>query len=141
MNVQEQQDLHYRARQAVRLAVKEGRLPRVSTLACADCGARAHHYHHHRGYQPENHLSVEPLCRSCHGRHPSAPFPKPRVAMVEERPLTVREVAEQLRVNLDTVRRWLRDKKMHGRKIGGRRGYLIAPSEVRRFMKEEGRDG
>jgi excisionase family DNA binding protein len=58
------------------------------------------------------------------------------VAMVEERPLTVAEVAEQLRVNVDTVRRWLRDKKMHGRKIGGRRGYLISPSEVRRFMEE-----
>jgi hypothetical protein len=28
MNVQEQQDLHYRARQAVRLAVKDGRQER-----------------------------------------------------------------------------------------------------------------
>lgn len=63
------------------------------------------------------------------------------VAMVDERPLTATEVAEQLRVNVDTVRRWLRLKKLRGRRIGGRTGYLIAPSEVRRFMEEEQRDG
>jgi excisionase family DNA binding protein len=59
---------------------------------------------------------------------------------VEEKSMTVREVAVQCRVNEDTVRRWLRTGKLKGRNLGGRGGYRIPPAEVRRFM-EEGRDG
>ena len=63
------------------------------------------------------------------------------LGVVDEQPLTVREVADQLRVNLDTVRRWLRLKKLRGRFVGGRTGYLIPPSEVRRFLNEGDSDG
>lgn len=45
-----------------------------------------------------------------------------------------------LRVNLDTVRRWLRTGKLKGRRVGGRTGYRISPADVRRFMEEEGKD-
>lgn len=58
----------YRANYSVRLAVRDGVLPRAKTRACVDCGHPAHHYHHHQGYDPAYHLDVVPLCRSCHPR-------------------------------------------------------------------------
>jgi excisionase family DNA binding protein len=49
--------------------------------------------------------------------------------------LTVEEVAERLRVNPYTVRRWLRDGTLSGKLMGGRRGgYRIAESELARFL-------
>jgi hypothetical protein len=65
---QEQAAVRYRANYAVRTAVKEGRLPRANTRTCAECGAPAHHYHHHRGYAEEHWLAVIALCRPCHPR-------------------------------------------------------------------------
>jgi excisionase family DNA binding protein len=51
--------------------------------------------------------------------------------------LTVKEVAERLRLNPETVRVWLRDGKLRGILMGGRRGgYRIAQSELRRFLSE-----
>lgn len=54
--------------------------------------------------------------------------------VMEEEPLTVSEVAAMLRVNLDTVRRWIRKGQLRARRFGGRAGYRINPAEVRRFM-------
>jgi excisionase family DNA binding protein len=57
--------------------------------------------------------------------------------MVEERLLTVQEVASRLRASPDTIRRWLRQGRMHGLLPGGdRMGYRIPESEVRRFLAE-----
>lgn len=58
--------------------------------------------------------------------------------MEQERFLTVAEAAELLKINPETVRVWLRDGKMKGNKIGGRRiGYRIPESEVQRVLRGE----
>ena len=54
-----------RARSAVSSAVRAGRLPKIKTQNCVDCGLPAAHYHHVLGYEPEHHLDVVPLCRLC----------------------------------------------------------------------------
>lgn len=57
--------------------------------------------------------------------------------MTDERLLTVPEVADQLRVTPDTVRRWLAEGKMKGAKFGGdRAGWRVRPSELERFIRE-----
>jgi excisionase family DNA binding protein len=54
-----------------------------------------------------------------------------------ERLLTVPEVAERLRLHPDTVRRWLREGRMHGVMMGGRAGgYRVRESEVERVAAE-----
>lgn len=59
----------FKAREAVIYAVKIGRLPRVSTLKCQDCGESAREYHHW-SYEPEHWLDVIPLCKNHHSaRH------------------------------------------------------------------------
>jgi excisionase family DNA binding protein len=58
---------------------------------------------------------------------------------MEEKPLTVEQVAELFGVNRDTVRRWLREGRMKGRFLGGRAGYRITREDVRRFMHESER--
>jgi len=56
--------------------------------------------------------------------------------MVEERVLTVAEVAERLRLGEETVRRWLRQGKLRGTKLGPTSaGYRIPESEVQRILK------
>ena len=53
-----------------------------------------------------------------------------------ERLLTVQEVAAHLRVNPETVRRWLRQGHIRGALLGGdRAGYRIPASEVERLLK------
>jgi len=56
------------ARVAVTIAVRAGKLPRVKTLACRDCGGQASEYHHEFGYEKQNWLKVVPLCKVCHAR-------------------------------------------------------------------------
>jgi excisionase family DNA binding protein len=54
-----------------------------------------------------------------------------------DRLMTVPEVAERLRINPETVRRWLRQGRLHGVLMGGRRGgYRIKESEVARIEAE-----
>ena len=54
-----------------------------------------------------------------------------------ERYLNVHDVAEQLSVTEDTVRRWLRDRRLRGFMPGGARGgYRIRESELERFVSE-----
>ena len=50
---------------AVRHAIKRGKLRPVRSEVCA-CGQPARHYHHHKGYAREHRLTVVPLCGSCH---------------------------------------------------------------------------
>jgi excisionase family DNA binding protein len=57
---------------------------------------------------------------------------------MSDRVLTVPEVAERLRINEETVRRWLRTGKLQGVRLGGTRaGYRIAESEVERLLRPE----
>lgn len=61
-----------KARYAVNLAVRYGRLPKPNALPCVDCGhewkegERRQEYDHHEGYALEHHLTVEPVCTLCH---------------------------------------------------------------------------
>lgn len=58
-------------------------------------------------------------------------------AAVVERYLTVHEVAAHLGVTEDTVRRWLRERRIRGFMPGGARsGYRIRESELERFVSE-----
>lgn len=57
-----------RARRAVRRQVASGDRPDPRGVRCADCGGGARCYHHPRGYDPEHHLDVVPLCGRCHTR-------------------------------------------------------------------------
>ena len=52
--------------------------------------------------------------------------------------ITVQEAAEQLRVHPQTVRLWLRDGKLRGRLIGGRKsGYRIPAAEIGRLLSPD----
>lgn len=48
--------------------------------------------------------------------------------------LTVAEVAEKLRVKPDTVRIWLREKRLNGIHLGDRAGWRIEREELDRFI-------
>ena len=59
------------------------------------------------------------------------------VTMVEEVLLTVPEVAERLRVSEDTVREWLRKKRLRGYRPGGTKaGWRVRASDLQRFIEE-----
>jgi excisionase family DNA binding protein len=64
-------------------------------------------------------------------------------SMVTEELLTVREVAERLKVHEETVRRWLGTGNLKGYRPGGKKtGWRIPDSELDRFVKagSEGSD-
>lgn len=48
---------------------------------------------------------------------------------------TVKEIAEMLQVNPETVRRWIRDKKLVAQKTSNKGGNRILESELRAFLK------
>jgi excisionase family DNA binding protein len=51
--------------------------------------------------------------------------------------MTVREVAEALRLHPDTIRDWLRAGRIRGVRLGGpRAGWRIPRSEVDRLLRE-----
>ena len=55
--------------------------------------------------------------------------------MEHDHMLTVDEAAEQLRANPQTVRRWLREKKLRGVMPGGKKlGYRIPETEIKRLL-------
>ena len=55
--------------------------------------------------------------------------------MNDEPVLTVSEAAARLRISEEVARRWLRDGKLRGRRIGSTRaGWRIPESEVRRLL-------
>src|SRR4030095_1983684 len=130
-----------RAHRAVRLAVQDGSRPPVDTLACAECDRPAAHYHHAVGYDDAQQLTVVPLCPSCHSRHhpkrPLAERPHSRKGRtMHEQLYTVEEVADRLAVHPETVRRWLRDGRLLGYKLGGgaAAAYRIPESAVAKFL-------
>jgi excisionase family DNA binding protein len=55
-----------------------------------------------------------------------------------ERFITVQDAAELLQVHPQTVRVWLRQGKLKGRLIGGRKsGYRIPASEIERLLSPD----
>lgn len=56
------------AHDAVRWAIKRGRLIPPTDLPCLDCGGKAVHYHHHLGYERSHWLDVVAVCYRCHRR-------------------------------------------------------------------------
>jgi excisionase family DNA binding protein len=57
--------------------------------------------------------------------------------MTEDRLLTVPEVADRLRVDPETVRRMLRDGRLHGTMpVSPRAGWRIPESEVTRLIEQ-----
>lgn len=53
--------------------------------------------------------------------------------------LTVPEVAERMRVSPELVRRWLRQGRMRGIRLGGTRlGWRILDTELERFLAAAG---
>ena len=57
-------------------------------------------------------------------------------AGVTEQLLTVQDVASQLKITPETVRRWLRTGKLRGALLGGdKMGYRIAEGEVARLLR------
>lgn len=57
--------------------------------------------------------------------------------MQEDRWITVAQVARELQVHEETVRRWLRQGRLEGHNFSGRTGYRIRASAVEKFMKSE----
>lgn len=53
--------------------------------------------------------------------------------------LTTQEVADLLKVNPETVKRWLRSGEMRGSLLSDRAGWRIARDEVQRFMRDRER--
>lgn len=58
-----------KARSAVMMAVRKGRLSHPNTLLCHYCSVQAEQYHHWKGYAPEHWLDVVPVCMRCHNKH------------------------------------------------------------------------
>jgi len=54
---------------------------------------------------------------------------------MDERVLTVNQVAARLQVDVQTVRRWLRNGELIGTPIGGRTGWRVSGPEVEAFLK------
>lgn len=52
----------------------------------------------------------------------------------DERMLTVKDIAERLQTNQETIRRWLRAGELRGMQLGDRSGYRVPVSELRRFI-------
>jgi len=57
-------------------------------------------------------------------------------AMTEEPMLTVKQIAESLQVHPETVRGWLRARRMRGMLLADHMGWRVPESEVRRFVAE-----
>jgi excisionase family DNA binding protein len=55
--------------------------------------------------------------------------------VMDDRMLTLQQVAEWMQVHEETVRRWLRNGDLAGINLGGKSGYRIRESEVEAFLK------
>jgi excisionase family DNA binding protein len=50
--------------------------------------------------------------------------------------LTVEEVAQQLGVHVETVRRWVRSREIESINLGGPAGYRIRQSALDKFIRD-----
>jgi excisionase family DNA binding protein len=56
------------------------------------------------------------------------------LAEVQERWYTVQEIADRLRINPQTIRRWLRDGELRGHQFGGPAGWRVKESDLNAFL-------
>lgn len=56
--------------------------------------------------------------------------------MMEDRWLTVAQIADRLQVHEETVRRWLREGRLVGRNFGGKTGYRVRERDFEAFLDE-----
>lgn len=49
--------------------------------------------------------------------------------------LTVQQVAEYLQVHPETVRKWLRERRMRGVNVGGKGGWRVRRGDLERFIE------
>jgi excisionase family DNA binding protein len=60
------------------------------------------------------------------------------VPMTDERLMTVEQIAAEMQVSEETVRRWLRSGRLRGFQPGGTKiGWRVPSSEVRRFVRDQ----
>jgi excisionase family DNA binding protein len=57
--------------------------------------------------------------------------------MADERWFTVQQIADLLQVHPETVREWLRDGRLQGRKLGNRGGWRVRESVLNAFLTED----
>jgi excisionase family DNA binding protein len=57
--------------------------------------------------------------------------------MSEDKWLTVEQIAEQIQVTEQTVRRWLRAGALAGRNFSGRTGYRVRQSDLDTFLASD----
>ena len=50
--------------------------------------------------------------------------------------LTVKEVADRLKVHENTIRGWLDRRALRGIRLSGKAGWRVRESELERFLKE-----
>ena len=55
--------------------------------------------------------------------------------MIEDKWYTVAEIAERLKVEDQTVRRWLKNRELLGSNFGGRTGWRIREADVNAFLE------
>jgi excisionase family DNA binding protein len=55
--------------------------------------------------------------------------------MIEETWLTVEQIARQMQVTDQTVRRWLKSGELVGTNFGGRTGYRIREADANAFLE------
>jgi len=61
---------------------------------------------------------------------------------MDESVFTVKEVAARVRLNPETIRRWIKDGRIKGISMGSDRGgYRIPESELRRLLAPPGAAG
>jgi excisionase family DNA binding protein len=53
---------------------------------------------------------------------------------MDDRVLTVNQVAQRLQVDVQTVRRWLRNRDLVGIPFGGRTGWRVTEQELQAFL-------
>jgi excisionase family DNA binding protein len=53
---------------------------------------------------------------------------------MDDRVLTVNQVAQRLQVDVQTVRRWLRNGNLVGIPFGGRTGWRVTEQELQAFL-------
>jgi len=60
------------ARQKVNALVRRGDIPHPRDSFCFDCRGEAAQYDHHRGYEGDAALDVQPVCVPCHAKRSAA---------------------------------------------------------------------
>ncbi len=55
--------------------------------------------------------------------------------MIDERWLTVADIAAQMQVDEQTVRRWIRGGRLLARQLGGKAGYRVRPTDLQAFFE------